>query len=83
MITPSDAAASASHNLEQAHPGSGTTHSAGKGELTSATAWDEFPNGRFGDSKSPAFGLNDLWDAGLGISVSEFRFPQNNFVNAI
>jgi len=40
-----------------------------QGELTSAGSWDEFPNGRFGDSKSPAFGVNDLWDNGLGVTV--------------
>jgi methylenetetrahydrofolate reductase (NADPH) len=40
-----------------------------QGELKSVGTWDEFPNGRFGDSKSPAFGVNDLWDGGLGITV--------------
>ncbi|KAG9125481.1 hypothetical protein FRC07_007434 [Ceratobasidium sp. 392] len=31
--------------------------------------WDDFPNGRFGDAKSPAFGNVDPWDGGgLGVS---------------
>ncbi|GBE81900.1 methylenetetrahydrofolate reduct [Sparassis latifolia] len=34
---------------------------AGKGELNNASAWDDFPNGRFGDYKSPAYGETDLW----------------------
>ena len=47
----------------------------GKGEVNNASSWDEFPNGRFGDSKSPAFGLHsDPWNSGipnsLGVSVS-------------
>lgn len=40
----------------------------GRGELNNAATWDEFPNGRFGDSKSPAFGAQDQW-GGLGIYV--------------
>ncbi|KAF9792741.1 methylenetetrahydrofolate reductase-domain-containing protein [Thelephora terrestris] len=33
----------------------------GKGEANSASTWDEFPNGRFGDFKSPAYGVQDPW----------------------
>lgn len=46
----------------------------GCGELNNAATWDEFPNGRFGDYKSPAFGTQDQW-GGLGITVwpSQFR----------
>lgn len=40
----------------------------GRGERNNAATWDEFPNGRFGDYKSPAFGTQDQW-GGLGISV--------------
>ncbi|KAG6376274.1 methylenetetrahydrofolate reductase-domain-containing protein [Boletus reticuloceps] len=40
----------------------------GCGELNNAATWDEFPNGRFGDYKSPAFGMQDQW-GGLGINV--------------
>lgn len=64
------AAASASHSLRETHPASGAANTAGKGELTAAGTWDEFPNGRFGDSKSPAFGVTDLWDKGMGVPVS-------------
>lgn len=46
----------------------------GRGEVNYAATWDEFPNGRFGDFKSPAFGQSDLWSAtGLGISVCTYR----------
>ncbi|KAH9945794.1 MTHFR-domain-containing protein [Epithele typhae] len=34
---------------------------AGKGELNNAADWDDFPNGRFGDFKSPAYGETDRW----------------------
>ena len=33
----------------------------GRGEVTSASTWDEFPNGRFGDFQSPAYGVQDPW----------------------
>ncbi|THH29589.1 hypothetical protein EUX98_g4598 [Antrodiella citrinella] len=36
---------------------------AGKGELNNASSWDDFPNGRFGDFKSPAFGDPNPWGA--------------------
>jgi hypothetical protein len=41
---------------------------AGRGELNQAAEWDDFPNGRFGDFKSPAFGDYDAW-GNMGISV--------------
>ncbi|KAH9993822.1 MTHFR-domain-containing protein [Russula vinacea] len=31
------------------------------GEVNYSATWDEFPNGRFGDANSPAFGSQDLW----------------------
>ncbi|RDX56378.1 MTHFR-domain-containing protein [Lentinus brumalis] len=34
---------------------------AGKGEINNAADWDDFPNGRFGDFKSPAYGETDRW----------------------
>ncbi|KAF8298257.1 MTHFR-domain-containing protein [Clavulina sp. PMI_390] len=38
-------------------------------ESTNAAAWDDFPNGRFGDSTSPAFGALDSWvTSGLGVT---------------
>ena len=42
----------------------------GKGEATNAGAWDEFPNGRFGDIRSPAYGEIDGYGASLKIPVS-------------
>lgn len=40
----------------------------GSGELNNAATWDDFPNGRFGDFKSPAFGNQDPW-GGPGVVV--------------
>lgn len=39
----------------------GKVSGVGKGEIISASTWDEFPNGRFGDVKSPAYGVQDPW----------------------
>lgn len=40
-------------------------------EINSASAtWDDFPNGRFGDATSPAYGSLDPWDGGGGLGVS-------------
>ena len=41
---------------------------AGKGELNNAATWDDFPNGRFGDFKSPAYGIQGPW-GGLSLPV--------------
>lgn len=46
---------------------------AGKGELNNAATWDDFPNGRFGDFKSPAYGDQGPW-GGLLISASIVAF---------
>jgi len=40
----------------------------GKGEINHPTTWDEYPNGRFGDPKSPAYGGVALWDGTLATS---------------
>ncbi|KAG6828583.1 hypothetical protein H0H92_007373 [Tricholoma furcatifolium] len=51
---------------------------AGRGELVNAASWDDFPNGRFGDFKSPAFGNQDPW-GGPGMrndEVSQWRHPK-------
>ncbi|KAJ7074128.1 methylenetetrahydrofolate reductase-domain-containing protein [Mycena amicta] len=58
-VTPSTAASSATLGL--AHIPGAVEAEAGRGELNNATSWDDFPNGRFGDFKSPAFGSTDLW----------------------
>lgn len=41
----------------------------GKGGAISAATWDEFPNGRFGDFKSPAYGVQDPWGGSTSHSV--------------
>lgn len=51
------------------------TSNAGKGELNEPSTWDEYPNGRFGDAKSPAYGGVEPWDSTLATSVS-LRIPQ-------
>ena len=37
---------------------------------TTEDSWDEFPNGRFTDVRSPAYGEIDGWGSGLKITVS-------------
>lgn len=36
-------------------------------------SWDEYPNGRFTDVRSPAYGEIDGWGSGLKITVSPRR----------
>ncbi|KAF9265689.1 MTHFR-domain-containing protein [Marasmius fiardii PR-910] len=56
---------------------------AGSGELNNADSWDDFPNGRFGDFKSPAFGVQDPWGNNIAIVrttseiLSEWGFPKS------
>ncbi|OCH93881.1 MTHFR-domain-containing protein [Obba rivulosa] len=59
VITPHCATDSAATMLVMAGPQ--TEGEAGKGELNNAVGWDDFPNGRFGDFKSPAYGNTDQW----------------------
>jgi len=65
LITPTKATATATTTLSTI---STTDGEAGRGELNNAATWDDFPNGRFGDFKSPAFGVQDPW-GGSSISV--------------
>ncbi|KAI0306304.1 methylenetetrahydrofolate reduct [Multifurca ochricompacta] len=58
IVTPASATSSATNGLVSHIPNEGDT---GKGEVNYAATWDEFPNGRFGDVNSPAFGSQDLW----------------------
>ena len=59
LVTPASATSSAATGLGTSlAPGEGDI---GKGEVVNAASWDEFPNGRFGDVNSPAFGNQDLW----------------------
>lgn len=45
--------------------------SSGKGALGKDAIWDDFPNGRFGDSASPAYGEIDGYGPSLKISLPE------------
>ena len=47
--------------------------SEGEGALGRAATWDDFPNGRFGDSRSAAFGLYDGYGISLPVSTSQAR----------
>lgn len=62
LITPNAAASSI-----VLHPPSETSN-IGKGELNDPLTWDEYPNGRFGDAKSPAYGGVEPWDSTLASS---------------
>ncbi|KAI5477814.1 hypothetical protein MNV49_005898 [Pseudohyphozyma bogoriensis] len=57
----------------QGAPGSGATVTpAGSlGRNDSPTSWDEFPNGRFGDARSPAYGEMDGYGVGLKLPPAE------------
>ncbi|KAJ7286190.1 methylenetetrahydrofolate reductase-domain-containing protein [Mycena rebaudengoi] len=66
-VSPSNATTSATLGLANIPAVEGE---AGRGELNNASTWDDFPNGRFGDFKSPAFGNNDPW-GGPGIGSAE------------
>ncbi|KAG6833067.1 hypothetical protein H0H87_011811 [Tephrocybe sp. NHM501043] len=75
MITPITATNTATIGLANL-PASDTE--AGRGELNNAASWDDFPNGRFGDFKSPAFGNQDPWGgpAMRSEEVSQWRHPK-------
>ncbi|KAF9973915.1 hypothetical protein BGZ73_002814 [Actinomortierella ambigua] len=44
-----------------------------KSYVSRTEAWDEFPNGRWGDSRSPAFGELDGYGTSLKLSTKEAR----------
>jgi methylenetetrahydrofolate reductase (NADPH) len=58
ITTPAGATSSAANGLTSHVANEGGT---GRGEVNYSATWDEFPNGRFGDANSPAFGSQDLW----------------------
>lgn len=58
MISPHKATDSATNGLAVI---ANSETEAGKGELNNAASWDDFPNGRFGDYKSPAYGEPNPW----------------------
>ena len=45
--------------------------SEGEGSLGREATWDDFPNGRFGDSRSPAYGEIDGYGVSLHMSVAQ------------
>jgi len=45
--------------------------SEGEGTLGREATWDDFPNGRWGDARSPAFGQIDGYGVSLHVSVPE------------
>ncbi|TQV99220.1 methylenetetrahydrofolate reductase [Cordyceps javanica] len=45
--------------------------SEGEGALGREATWDDFPNGRFGDSRSPAYGEIDGYGVSLHMSVTQ------------
>ncbi|KAL1944800.1 hypothetical protein VTO73DRAFT_3230 [Trametes versicolor] len=75
-VTPHTAADRATKELTSA-PQAETE--AGKGELNAAADWDDFPNGRFGDFKSPAYGDTDRWGSSAlqnNAALSHWGSPQ-------
>lgn len=58
VITPETATDKATVGLKDI-PATGCQ--VGSGELNNAASWDDFPNGRFGDVKSPAYGELGPW----------------------
>jgi hypothetical protein len=82
LITPTSASNNATSGLVSRTK---STTEAGKGELNNAASWDDFPNGRFGDFKSPAFGNQDPW-GGSGMMVCIIlclRFVKSLLLTAI
>jgi len=69
LITPITASNNATKGLASLPTTDGEV---GRGELNNAATWDEFPNGRFGDFKSPAYGNQGLWGSPV-ISVGLSR----------
>lgn len=49
--------------------GNSATSGSGTGGPSGEDSWDEYPNGRFTDVRSPAYGEIDGWGSGLKTSV--------------
>lgn len=73
-------ATAATHDATQSLASNTVTEGdASRGEFHNAASWDDFPNGRFGDFKSPAFGAADLWgNSGVAINemLRQWRHPK-------
>ncbi|KAK0211066.1 methylenetetrahydrofolate reductase-domain-containing protein [Desarmillaria ectypa] len=72
-VTPSSASRAAKYGLATI---STTDGEAGSGELNNAATWDDFPNGRFGDFKSPAYGDQDPYGNVGTITLGPWGHPQ-------
>ncbi|ODN86071.1 methylenetetrahydrofolate reductase [Cryptococcus wingfieldii CBS 7118] len=75
-ISPSDASHLAQLGLTSVLPPKSQTHSTATGApsgpgATGEDSWDEFPNGRFTDVRSPAYGEIDGWGSGLKITAAQ------------
>jgi methylenetetrahydrofolate reductase (NADPH) len=57
--------------LKAPHPDVTLAISEGEGALGREATWDDFPNGRFGDARSPAFGDIDGYGPSLHMSHSQ------------
>ncbi|XP_006457951.1 hypothetical protein AGABI2DRAFT_216007 [Agaricus bisporus var. bisporus H97] len=76
VVTPITAARDATQTLASMPT---ANNEPGRIEFDNVATWDDFPNGRFGDFKSPAFGANDLWGNSGSIShemLREWRNPK-------
>ncbi|KAF9030677.1 methylenetetrahydrofolate reduct [Hymenopellis radicata] len=72
-VTPTTASKDAKYGLA-ALPS--TEKEVGSGELNNAASWDDFPNGRFGDFKSPAYGNQDPWGNVANLPPGEWGNPK-------
>jgi len=80
LVSPAIATSDATHGLANILS---TETEAGRGELNDAASWDDFPNGRFGDFKSPAFGNQDPWGGPTMVgNQHRHRWIQNLIVNS-
>lgn len=70
-ISPGEASHLAEWGLHHAQPPVPKRSSVGGGQ-SAEDSWDEYPNGRFTDVRSPAYGEIDGWGSGLQTTVSLF-----------
>lgn len=58
---------------EAADPRLWSTSAEGEPGVGRSATWDDFPNGRYGDARSPAYGELDGWGVSLKMSPDEAR----------
>lgn len=68
FLAVSESGVKPSNNLSSQPPDEVLAISTGEGALGREVNWDDFPNGRFGDSRSPAYGEIDGYGPSLHIS---------------